>query len=191
VITRNVSSTPFIAMLLLKNLCDAREVKSFQIDRSVLTMNPKAVKMAAALQGNINFNEAAAVEYLGPPVYTGPHQDDIRNIFQNAATFSQGSKWTPTPFKWDAYVRCDDWRSKCHRLGVDAYTGNYIGPPDFDNGPKTPDSNQEHDQSTMVMNFCPSFFNLVSFGEIVSKWKDEQNYIKYDLDWYRANRGKF
>jgi hypothetical protein len=43
----------------------------------------------------------------------------------------------------------------------------------------------------MVMNFCPSFFNLVSFGEIVNKWKDEQNCIKYDLDWYRANRGKF
>jgi hypothetical protein len=36
-------------------------------------MNPNAIKMAAALQGNIKFNEAAAVEYLGPPVYTGPH----------------------------------------------------------------------------------------------------------------------
>jgi hypothetical protein len=144
-----------------------------------------AVKMAAALRGNINFNEAAAVEYLGPPAYTSDYADEIRQVFENAATFGQGSKWTPTPLKWDAYVRCDDWRRRCGRPGVRAYTTNHMTDP---NG-KKPASDHERDTSTPVMNLCPSFFKMDTFTEKIAQNKNKEISQKYNLEYYFVNRG--
>jgi hypothetical protein len=146
-----------------------------------------AIKMAGALQGDVMFNEAAAVEYLGPPVHTEVYQDQYREIFRQASTFGQGSKWTPTPLKWKVYVRCDDWRNTCgSTAGTEAYTKNVVG--EIRNA-REPKSDAEHIASTPVINFCDGYFQAPSFQERVASRKNEANYIKYNLDWYRDNRG--
>lgn len=144
-----------------------------------------AVKMAGALDGNIDWNEAAAVEYLGPPVYTDDYKDEIISIFKNAATFGQGSRWTPTPLKWDAYVRCDNWKGNCNTSGVKAYTENHMTDP---NG-KKPESDHERDTSTPVINFCPRWFKMGTLAEKIAENKNKENSQKYNLDYYVNNRG--
>lgn len=144
------------------------------------------VKLAAALDGNINFNEAAAVEYLGPPVFTEKYQDSIRNVFKNAATFGQGSSWTPTPLKWDAYVRCDDWKKRCHIQGTKAYTSNHMTDPSGE----TPRTHLEREHSTPVINFCDAFFRMDSLADKIEAMKNRPIAQKYNLDWYVFNRGK-
>lgn len=48
--------------------------------------------MVAAVNYNVDVNEAASVEYVGPPAFSADYVDEIRGVFSNAATFSQGSK---------------------------------------------------------------------------------------------------
>jgi hypothetical protein len=144
-----------------------------------------AVRMAAAVKDNVDLNEAASVEYFGPPVFSEDYKDEIRGVFSNAATFSQGSKWTPTPFKWDAYVRCDNWKGNCNTRGVAAYNVNKIGTPEG----KDAKSDDERERSTPVMNFCPMWFRLPSLTEKIALNRDENIRFKYDLESYASNRG--
>ncbi|KAH8707178.1 hypothetical protein GQ44DRAFT_777468 [Phaeosphaeriaceae sp. PMI808] len=139
-----------------------------------------AVKMADALEGNINFNEGAAIEYLGPPAYTEAYEDTIRQVFKHTAGFGQGSVWVPSPFKWVAYVRCDDWRKRCGKLGVKAYTENHMGDPNS----KEPGrgNHHEHDTSTPVINFCPGFFRMNTFAEKVQQNENAEIAQKYNVD---------
>jgi hypothetical protein len=55
-----------------------------------------------------NFNEAAALEFLGPPGYNKQYQQGISDTFTRLSTFGQGSRGVPSFFKWTVYVRCDD-----------------------------------------------------------------------------------
>lgn len=107
--------------------------------------------MAAAVKDNVDLYEAASVEYFGPPAFSADYVDEIRGVFSNAATFSQGSKWVPTPLKWDAYVRCNDWKGDCNTYGVAAYNVNKMGTPEGKNAK----SDDERERSTPVMNFFP------------------------------------
>jgi hypothetical protein len=125
-----------------------------------------------------------AVEYLGPPPYTAEYADEIRAIFANAATFGQGSRWTPTPLKWVAYVRCDDWDGRCRKSpNKKAYTVNRMGDKDAD----VPNEDDHHrrDTSTPTITFCPTFFRLQSLAEQIRKHKNEKDItVKYNLEYY-------
>ena len=144
-----------------------------------------AVWLAKGLSG-INWNEAAALEFLGPPAWTEPHRSHVQGVFDNAGTFSQGSIGTPSWFKWDAYVRCDDWLGKCkNNPSAGAYTENRMGGPDG-NRPK---SNSERASSTMIITYCDRFFAAKRLSDKIAENQNEATYIKYNLDWYRENTG--
>lgn len=67
-----------------------------------------AIKMAAGVKYNIDFNEEAAVEFFSPPPYSDRHADNVCKVFEFTSTFGQGSIWYPSPYKWQVSVRCDD-----------------------------------------------------------------------------------
>ena len=86
-----------------------------------------AMKMAELVKGDIDWHEAAAIDFLGPERLNKAGQDNIKSeqlelsivyslanelleVLNNAATFGQGWKITPTPFKFRINVRCDDWQ---------------------------------------------------------------------------------
>jgi hypothetical protein len=144
-----------------------------------------AVKMAAAVKDNVDLNEAVSVEYFGPPAFSADSVDEIRGVFSNAAIFSQGSKWTPTPLKWDAYVRCNNWKGDCNIRGVAAYNVNKKWTPEG----KDAKSDDERERSTPVMNFCPMWFRLPSLTEKIAWNQNEKIRLKYNLENYTSNRG--
>lgn len=143
-----------------------------------------AVTLAESLTSP-NFNEAAALEYLGPPGYNKAYQQSISDIFTRLSTFGQGSKGEPSFFKWTIYVRCDDWLNICTKLrSAGAYTENRVGGP---NGPKATFGARL--DSTTVINYCPLFFDLPNLNDKIGQNQNEEANIKLNLDWYRGNTG--
>lgn len=96
-------------------------------------------------KSGIDFNSAAAVEYLGPPAQNYPQQSTFNNIFLKLATIQPG--YISTPFDWRIHVRCDDPDLECDCGGsiqltaTVAYTRN-DAPPD----------------GIARINFCPRYF---------------------------------
>lgn len=77
-------------------------------------------------KSGIDFNSAAAVEYLAPPAQNYPQQSAFNNIFLNLATIQPG--YITTPFDWRIHVRCDDPNGLCS-CGPDVGpTAAYYGP---------------------------------------------------------------
>src|SRR2546423_909733 len=62
---------------------------------------------------NIDWNSAAALEYLGPAAFNKNQQKQIQVVFANAATVYPGSFFNP--FTWYIRVRCDDPFKRCDR----------------------------------------------------------------------------
>ncbi|KUI60668.1 Killer toxin subunits alpha/beta [Cytospora mali] len=98
-------------------------------------------------KSGINFNEAAAVEYLGPPaLVSSTQQTSFNNIFKNLATIQPGwGGW----FAWKLHVRCDDPENLCPcGVGPIAYT-----------------TNKDADSGLARINFCQQYFYLQTLDD--------------------------
>ena len=97
-----------------------------------------------SLYDDINFNEAAAVEDLGPPSMNKQLQDRFKNVFLNPATIHP--RYISLPLDWRIVDRCDDPRG-AGSCGDESTTVAYTLNHDLDE-PCTPS-----------INFCPEYFN--------------------------------
>lgn len=74
------------------------------------------------VKNGIDFNEAAAVEFLGSPAFNQDEQSDFNAVFKQLSTIQPGwGGW----FAWQLAVRCDDFKYMCPcniDTGVIAYT---------------------------------------------------------------------
>lgn len=127
-------------------------------------------------KSGIDFNSAAAVEYLAPPAQNYPQQSAFNNIFLNLATIQPG--YITTPFDWRIHVRCDDPNGLCS-CGPDvgptaAYTLN-DAPPD----------------GVARINFCPRYFSLDTLDKVMENANLDEKPLDVwaDLGYYNRNQG--
>ena len=119
---------------------------------------------------DINWNEAAALEFLGPPGFNAPNQAAIKQIINNLGTMN--GNWVETPLDWAINVRCDDWDRGC-RSTTAAYTVN--------SGPR----------GMATINFCPGFFSQPKLFDQVTKGVNSRSYTyKYDMRNYDDTQGE-
>jgi len=114
----------------------------------------KALSHTDGVFQNIDWNSAAALEYLGPAAFNKKQQKQIQAVFANAATVYPGSFFSP--FKWYIRVRCDDPFKRCDRCN----------PPENPPPPKlrtklTAYSRNKDptDNRYPMINFCQAFFD--------------------------------
>lgn len=125
-------------------------------------------------KNGIDFNSAAAVEYLGPPASNQGQQAAFKEIFMNQATIQPG--YITTPFDWRIHVRCDDPALKCPcgtASDTVAYTVNRAAP---DGLPR--------------INFCPKYFSRPTLDTVMKKASlNEPLDVYADMNTYQANQG--
>jgi hypothetical protein len=157
-----------------------------------------AIYMAKDLAGDdkaemdkLDFNDAAALEFLGPAGKLKDYQTDFREMFKKVMGWGQGSGILPPVAKWDIFMRCDDWQNACAKVGPSAmaYTENRLQhQPD---GGKKPKSVDEHRHATPIINLCPGFFIQDSWMDKVGKMKNDKNdNHRLDINWWLGNTGK-
>ncbi|SLM40253.1 glycoside hydrolase family 18 protein [Lasallia pustulata] len=123
----------------------------------------------AGVLSNINWNEAAALEYSGAPGLNQPQQSQIQAVLANIATVIYSYK---NLFLHPLHVRCDDPFKRCqNRPDQDPCQPN---PPNPGEKPKpTPLAyarNTDPDDQYPMINFCNGFFqrrsltNAISYG---------------------------
>ncbi|KAA6407717.1 MAG: FG-GAP repeat domain-containing [Lasallia pustulata] len=123
----------------------------------------------AGVLSNINWNEAAALEYLGAPGLNQPQQSQIQAVLANIATVIYSYK---NLFLHPLHVRCDDpFKRRQNRPDQDPCQPN---PPNPGEKPKpTPLAyarNTDPDDQYPMINFCKGFFqrrsltNAISYG---------------------------
>jgi hypothetical protein len=144
-----------------------------------------AISMAHNVKDDINFNNAAELQFLGPPGYNLNRRENIQAVFEKASGFGQGSWRVPAASRIDVYVRCDDRLDKC-KSGAPAYTENKMkNQPD---GPK-PKTVQEHREASPVITYCPSYFDMKRLDELISSNQKEDLAHRVNLDHYQQNTG--
>ncbi|EEA25067.1 conserved hypothetical protein [Talaromyces marneffei ATCC 18224] len=121
--------------------------------------------MPVAYDGNgIDFNEAAAVEYLGPPAMNKHLQERFKNIF------------IQLPWDWRIVTRCDDPRGACS-CGDESTTVAYT----LNSDPDEP--------SAPSINFCPEYFDRQTLSEVMKN--TNPNYppsFSANMDNYNRNQ---
>ncbi|KAJ5992306.1 hypothetical protein N7451_008030 [Penicillium sp. IBT 35674x] len=105
-------------------------------------------------KAGIDFNEAAAVEYLGPPSMNQDQWSKYKAIYLNLATIQPG--WIDL-FAWKIAVRCDDPHLQCS-CGRGPSTIAYT----VQNDPK---------YGVAAINFCPQYFSLQTLNDAMY-WAD-------------------
>src|SRR5271170_4195899 len=120
---------------------------------------------------NIDWNSAAALEYLGPPGFNKRQQSQIQAVFANAATVYPGSFFNP--LRWYIRVRCDDPRQRCVDTGNDPCNPPQ-NPPSKTRNPSLNTYSLNRDPTDPrfpMINFCRRFFeqkrsltNTYAFG---------------------------
>jgi hypothetical protein len=119
---------------------------------------------------DIDWNEAAALEFLGPPGFNKPFQEAIQQIV-NSLGMMNGT-WVEFPPDCAINVRCDDWAHRCGAMPI-AYTDS--------KGPT----------GLATINFCNFFFYQPDLSDQVSRGENERNYRwKYDMENYERTRGE-
>ncbi|KAI1769817.1 hypothetical protein F4818DRAFT_450792 [Hypoxylon cercidicola] len=144
-----------------------------------------AIKLVTTLP-KIDFNDVAAVDFFGPPALNKDYQSKIQAVFDNAKTFGQGWKITPTPLKVRVNVGCGanvdremDSRCKAKGPGLKAYTWN------TENSDGTGQKNYNNKGATMNMYMCNSFFAYKSLADRINEYKDDSDYThKYNMLYY-------
>ncbi|KAF4996966.1 hypothetical protein FGRMN_4184 [Fusarium graminum] len=144
---------------------------------------------------NLNWNEAAAFEYLAPPFINEEDQDEIQSmtltsilypicntdsdseIIDTVSTIKGGSSLNP--FKWWLHVRCDDPDDICP-CGGSSTTVAYT-------------TDKDKDSKYARINFCPRYFELSNLDEIVkdNSGKDLPMSRRANLENYIRNKGKY
>ena len=143
---------------------------------------------------NMDFNSAAAVEYLGPPAIISPYFDRIKGMrpprtglgyvsvrqtttdspsqksLAILVTFQSGPWWRVDWFDYKINARCDDPRQNCP-CNLPSPTIAY--------------TLQRKGQTPAIINFCPRYFNLPTLSQAmdngrgggdVDHWANMNNY---------------
>ena len=119
---------------------------------------------------DIDWNEAAALEFLGPPGYNKPFQDAIQQIVNNLGMMN--GTWVELLPDWAINVRCDDWAHRCSAMPI-AYTDS--------RGPT----------GLATINFCNFFFYQPDLSNQVSRGENEKDHRwKYDVENYEGTKGE-
>ncbi|KAN0075850.1 hypothetical protein V8E54_007120 [Elaphomyces granulatus] len=119
---------------------------------------------------HIDWNEAAALEFLGPPGFNVQYQAVIQQIINNLGTMN--GHWVELPLDWSINVRCDDWDRGCSSSHPTvAYTVN--------NGPR----------GIATINFCDDFFNEPDLFDQLLRGQQSPDYKwKYDMRNYEDSK---
>ncbi|KAM6510464.1 hypothetical protein FSOLCH5_010904 [Fusarium solani] len=147
------------------------------------------------LTENLDFNSAAALQYLGPSGLNKDQQAQIQNVITNVATVKEGASWfTPNWIR----VRCDDPLNHCLK-----------DPEDPDDPKCPPASTQGEDQSAETVayarnpfekendkyseiSFCPVFFRMRNLGNAMAFGSGHSHPIlKADLRNYEGRADTF
>ncbi|KAI9763098.1 MAG: hypothetical protein M1840_000910 [Geoglossum simile] len=101
---------------------------------------------------NINWDEAAAVEFLGPPGFNQGRQAAIQDILRNLGTITGRGIPVP-PLDWKVHVRCDDWKLWCPSTAdkTEAYT-----------------TNEDGNNNIATINFCSKYFTKPTLSEAIA-----------------------
>ncbi|KAK4188151.1 hypothetical protein QBC35DRAFT_463225 [Podospora australis] len=129
---------------------------------------------------SIDWNSAAALEYLGPPGINRPNQERIKTILNNIVTFQEGWWWVPGWLDFKINVRCDDPADECPDPCEHPYEGNTYA---YSKG---------LDQSTedFYINFCPAYSSLKGVEDLMNEYKSKDDpEEKYDLENYHLSKG--
>ncbi|KAL6876786.1 glycoside hydrolase family 18 protein [Trichoderma novae-zelandiae] len=120
----------------------------------------------------INWNEASAVEYLGPPAMNQEWQAGMTKLYKKLGTIQPG--WlVPPALSWRIAVRCDDWKGLCP-CGTESPTIAYT-------------VNKDPTYGGASINFCPRYFNLPTLDTVMKNadktkdmdvWADMTNYFR-------------
>jgi hypothetical protein len=117
----------------------------------------------------IDWNEAAALEYLGPSSFNVQYQATIQQILNNLGTMD--GRWVEVPLDWRINVRCDDWLNEC---GTDFAYSSDIGP-----------------MGIATINFCDDFFKTPHLFNLVSEGQKSPNFWwKYNMENYSTSKGE-
>lgn len=131
-------------------------------------------RMKEEANGGMDFNSAAAIEYLGPPALNQGQQAAFNDIFLNLASIQPG--YITTPFDWRIHVRCDDPAQKC--------------PCGSQNGPVAYTVNRAADDGLPRINFCPKYFARDTLDTVMKNADLNQAVEVYaDMNKYQANQG--
>ncbi|KAL7802066.1 glycoside hydrolase family 18 protein [Trichoderma aethiopicum] len=123
-------------------------------------------------KAGINWNEASAIEYLGPPAMNHDSQAGITKMYKNLATIQPG--WlVPSFLSWGIAVRCDDPGGLCP-CGSGSDTIAYT-------------NNKDPKYGIASINFCPRYFTLPRLGTVMRQantnhhpaiWANVSNYSR-------------
>jgi hypothetical protein len=129
----------------------------------------------------IDFDSAAALEYLGPSGLNVRAQPQIQGVFSNAATVYPGS--ILNPFQHYVVVRCDDPKNRCHNDDEDNDPCNpNPGPNPPQPNPATSslnayslDKDPDHAGSSGMINFCKRYFRKPTLDAAISTGRNLGN----------------
>lgn len=126
-------------------------------------------------KAGLNFNEAGAVEFLGPPAGNKDQQSAFQQSFLNLATIQPG--YITTPLDWRIAVCCDDPQFDCtcgFNPGTIAYT--------VQKDPK---------YQVASINFCPVYFRQPTLDQVVAEYSTDPSLeIFANLINYQGNQGR-
>ncbi|KAF5635636.1 killer toxin subunits alpha beta [Fusarium tjaetaba] len=136
----------------------------------------QAWHMMDAIQGKeLNWNEAAAIEFFAPPFINEAEQPAIKEIIDTVVTIRAGSSLNP--FQWKLHVRCDDPSDicKCKPNTQLAYT-----------------TNKDHDTGKARIAFCPNYFLEPDLLKVIDENSKKELPIEHraDLNNYVRNKGR-
>lgn len=126
-------------------------------------------------KAGIDWNEASAVEYLGPPAMNEDYRNNMTDIFESLATIQPG--WLiPDLFAWKIAVRCDDPFGKC-KCGSGLNTVAYT-------------TNDDAKYGGASINFCQPYFHMPSLDTVMGHASTLLPVEEYaDMDEYSGNQG--
>ncbi|PPJ50821.1 hypothetical protein CBER1_06501 [Cercospora berteroae] len=142
------------------------------------------------VKANIDWNEAAALEFLGPLGLYQPQQAQIQAVLANMATVIYSYK---NPFRHALHVRCNDPKKKCqNRPENDPCQPNPPNPGQkAEKLPNAYSANEDPDDGYSMINFCEGFINLRSLTNGYAYGSGLSAPFKYRIDRYNNRATTF
>jgi chitinase len=124
-------------------------------------------------KSGIDFNEAAAIEYLGAPATNGGQQTDYNTIYKKLTTIQPGyiGMW----FDWQLGVRCDNPGGLC--------------PCNIDTGVYVYTVQKDAKLQVLTINFCPLYFKTDTLDTVIKNKDSVVVDVFANMDSYYPNQG--
>ncbi|CAK1364023.1 hypothetical protein CB0940_04010 [Cercospora beticola] len=142
------------------------------------------------VKANIDWNEAAALEFLGPPGLNKPQQAQIQAVLANMATVIYSYI---NPFTHPLHVRCDDPGKLCQNRSKDDRCQPKSSKP-VDKPERLPNAyskNTGYSDDYPTINFCEGFMKLRSLEDGYSYGSALTAPARYDIDQYNNRATTF